>query len=214
MYFLIILSLGTTPSCSSTPPPAFDDISEDNSYNKHSSSTISRRSHQQQQHHQQQHHYQQQQHHHHHQQKQQQKHNHHQQEQQQQSQHQSYDTSTSSSYHDHRKMNVGPAYRSSSSSQKDDMVSVSEIHLDTYLAVDTSSSSHYGSRGGLAWTPPASGEGSTPTWTEGTPSFTDSSSSGDFEHFSPINSSKMDRYKPTVEDAINSLSAEIVNDRH
>lgn len=61
--------------------------------------------------------------------------------------------------------------------------SVSEIHLDTYLAVDTSSSSHYGSRGGLAWTPPASGEGSTPTWTEGTPSFTDSSSSGDFGKF-------------------------------
>lgn len=57
--------------------------------------------------------------------------------------------------------------------------SISEIHLDTYLAVDTSSSSQYGSRGGLAWTPPASGEGSTPTWTEGTPSFTDSSSSGD-----------------------------------
>ena len=57
--------------------------------------------------------------------------------------------------------------------------SVSEVHLDTFLAVDTSSSSHYGSRGGLAWTPPASGEGSTPTWTEGTPSFTDSSSSGD-----------------------------------
>lgn len=57
--------------------------------------------------------------------------------------------------------------------------SVSEIHLDTYLAVDTSCSSQYGSRGGLAWTPPASGEGSTPTWTEGTPSFTDSSSSED-----------------------------------
>lgn len=63
--------------------------------------------------------------------------------------------------------------------------SVSEIHLDTYLAVDTSSSSHYGSRGGLAWTPPASGEGSTPTWTEGTPSFTDSSSSGDFGKYWP-----------------------------
>uniref|UniRef100_A0A1I8PWJ8 PIPK domain-containing protein n=1 Tax=Stomoxys calcitrans TaxID=35570 RepID=A0A1I8PWJ8_STOCA len=200
---------GTTPSCSSTPPPAFDDISEDNSYNKHSSSTTSRRSHQHHHQQQQQHHsstsqqsssssHQQQYHHHHH--------HHHQ-------HHHQNDGLSSSSYHD-RKMNVGPAYRSSSSSQKDDMVSVSEIHLDTYLAVDTSSSSHYGSRGGLAWTPPASGEGSTPTWTEGTPSFTDSSSSGDFEHFSPINSSKMDRYKPTVEDAINSLSAEIVNDRH
>ncbi|XP_073811270.1 phosphatidylinositol 4-phosphate 5-kinase 59B isoform X6 [Musca autumnalis] len=209
---------GTTPSCSSTPPPAFDDISEDNSYNKHSSSTTSRRSHQ--------HHQQHQSHHHHHHSSQQssqpqsqashhQHHHHHHQQQQQPSSthyHQS-DGLSSSSYHD-RKMNVGPAYRSSSSSQKDDMVSVSEIHLDTYLAVDTSSSSHYGSRGGLAWTPPASGEGSTPTWTEGTPSFTDSSSSGDFEHFSPINSSKMDRYKPTVEDAINSLSAEMINDRH
>lgn len=29
------------------------------------------------------------------------------------------------------------------------------------------------------WTSPASVEGSTPTWTEGTPSFTESSSSGD-----------------------------------
>ncbi|XP_075168640.1 phosphatidylinositol 4-phosphate 5-kinase 59B isoform X1 [Haematobia irritans] len=193
---------GTTPSCSSTPPPAFDDISEDNSYNKHSSSTTSRRSHK---HHHQQHQQSSSSSHQHH-------HHHHHQQQQQQHYHQNDGLSTSS-YHD-RKMNVGPAYRSSSSSQKDDMVSVSEIHLDTYLAVDTSSSSHYGSRGGLAWTPPASGEGSTPTWTEGTPSFTDSSSSGDFEHFSPINSSKMDRYKPTVEDAINSLSAEIVNDRH
>lgn len=31
----------------------------------------------------------------------------------------------------------------------------------------------------LTWTPPLSVEGSTPTWTEGTPSFTESSSSGD-----------------------------------
>lgn len=31
----------------------------------------------------------------------------------------------------------------------------------------------------MTWTPPASVEGSTPTWTEGTPSFTESSSSGD-----------------------------------
>lgn len=29
----------------------------------------------------------------------------------------------------------------------------------------------------VCWTPPASVEGSTPTWTEGTPSFTESSSS-------------------------------------
>lgn len=57
--------------------------------------------------------------------------------------------------------------------------SISEIRLDPHLAVDTSSGSQYGSRGALAWTPPASNEGSTPTWTEGTPSFTESSSSGD-----------------------------------
>lgn len=57
--------------------------------------------------------------------------------------------------------------------------SISEIRLDPHLAVDTSSGSQYGSRGALAWTPPASNEGSTPTWTEGTPSFTESSSSGE-----------------------------------
>uniref|UniRef100_W8BCY7 Phosphatidylinositol 4-phosphate 5-kinase type-1 alpha n=1 Tax=Ceratitis capitata TaxID=7213 RepID=W8BCY7_CERCA len=112
-----------------------------------------------------------------------------------------------SQYHHERKMNVGPAFRGS---HKDDIVSISEIHLDTYLAVDTSSSSQYGSRGGLAWTPPASGEGSTPTWTEGTPSFTDSSSSGDMENFSPINTSKTDRHKATVEDTLNSLSSEMI----
>lgn len=47
------------------------------------------------------------------------------------------------------------------------------------MAIDTSGGSQYGSRGALTWTPPASVEGSTPTWTEGTPSFTESSSSGD-----------------------------------
>lgn len=58
--------------------------------------------------------------------------------------------------------------------------SISEIRIDSHLGVDTSSaSSHYGSRGGLTWTPPVSGEGSTPTWTEGTPSYTESSSSGE-----------------------------------
>ncbi|XP_067629729.1 phosphatidylinositol 4-phosphate 5-kinase type-1 alpha-like isoform X2 [Eurosta solidaginis] len=112
-----------------------------------------------------------------------------------------------SHHHQERKMNVGPAFRGS---QKDDIVSISEIHLDTYLAVDISSSSQYGSRGGLAWTPPASGEGSTPTWTEGTPSFTDSSSSGDIENLSPVNSKKHDRHKATVEDTINSLSSEMI----
>lgn len=57
--------------------------------------------------------------------------------------------------------------------------SISEIRLDPYLAVDTSNCSQYGSRGASALTPPASNEGSTPTWTEGTPSFTESSSSCD-----------------------------------
>ncbi|KAL9913919.1 phosphatidylinositol 4-phosphate 5-kinase type-1 alpha isoform X6 [Glossina fuscipes] len=90
---------GTTPSCSSTPPPAFDDISED-SYNKHSTSSISRRSHQHQHHH------------------------HNQQQQQQQQQHQYHHSYSQphDPYHE-RKMNVGPAYRStSSSSQRDDMI--------------------------------------------------------------------------------------------
>lgn len=36
------------------------------------------------------------------------------------------------------------------------------------------------------WTPPASIEGSTPTYTEGTPSFTESSSSGDMGSFDAI----------------------------
>ncbi|BFG04617.1 phosphatidylinositol 4-phosphate 5-kinase type-1 alpha [Drosophila madeirensis] len=133
-------------------------------------------------------------------------HHHHHHHHHQQSQQQAY-YQQQAQYLD-RKMNIGPAYRGS---YKEDIVSVSEVHLDTLLAVDTSSSSQYGSRGGLAWTPPASGEGSTPTWTEGTPSFTDSSSSGDLDNFSPINSSKIDRHKPTVEDAINSLSSGMIN---
>lgn len=65
--------------------------------------------------------------------------------------------------------------------------SISEIRIDSHLGVDTSSaaSSHYGSRGGLTWTPPVSGEGSTPTWTEGTPSYTESSSSGEIGNDPP-----------------------------
>lgn len=120
--------------------------------------------------------------------------------------------------------------------------SVSEIRLDPHLAVDTSCGSHSGSRGALAWTPPASNEGSTPTWTEGTPSFTDSSSSGEIGKTSqigktivfspsvsistdkcflfsaafsgsssPINMSSSDRHKPTVEEALNSLTSEMVS---
>lgn len=49
------------------------------------------------------------------------------------------------------------------------------------LSVESGSSSR---GGGLTWTPPTgSAEGSTPTWTEGTPSFTESSSSGDVGKF-------------------------------
>ncbi|XP_058824668.1 phosphatidylinositol 4-phosphate 5-kinase type-1 alpha isoform X10 [Topomyia yanbarensis] len=84
-------------------------------------------------------------------------------------------------------------------------------------AVESSSNSNYGSRGALAWTPPASVEGSTPTWTEGTPSFTESSSSGDIGTFSgqssPLHAtlSDRDRHKPTVEKALNSLTSEMVS---
>lgn len=62
--------------------------------------------------------------------------------------------------------------------------SISDVRLESRaenkssLSVESGGSSAGHSRG-LAWTPPASVEGSTPTWTEGTPSFTESSSSGD-----------------------------------
>ncbi|XP_011056425.1 PREDICTED: uncharacterized protein LOC105147238 [Acromyrmex echinatior] len=74
-----------------------------------------------------------------------------------------------------------------------DTVSISDVHLESSgsgsgsggretkssLSVESGGSSSRGG-GGLTWTPPAgSAEGSTPTWTEGTPSFTESSSSGD-----------------------------------
>ncbi|XP_026273725.1 phosphatidylinositol 4-phosphate 5-kinase type-1 alpha isoform X2 [Frankliniella occidentalis] len=72
---------------------------------------------------------------------------------------------------------------------REEAVSISEIRLESRpdnkstLSVESgSSTSGFGSsgaRGHLTWTPPASVEGSTPTWTEGTPSFTESSSSGD-----------------------------------
>ncbi|XP_059614711.1 phosphatidylinositol 4-phosphate 5-kinase type-1 alpha isoform X2 [Phlebotomus argentipes] len=69
-----------------------------------------------------------------------------------------------------------------STSYEEDVVSISEIRVHSHLGMDISSgSSHYGSKGGLAWT---SGEGSTPTWTEGTPSYTESSSSGELCHSS------------------------------
>ncbi|XP_055550163.1 probable phosphatidylinositol phosphate kinase DDB_G0267588 isoform X10 [Wyeomyia smithii] len=104
-----------------------------------------------------------------------------------------------------------------SDNYKEDSISISEIRLESHLAVESSSNSNYGSRGALAWTPPASVEGSTPTWTEGTPSFTESSSSGDIGTFSgqssPLHTtlSDRDRHKPTVEKALNSLTSEMVS---
>ncbi|XP_031346556.1 phosphatidylinositol 4-phosphate 5-kinase type-1 alpha-like isoform X15 [Photinus pyralis] len=69
----------------------------------------------------------------------------------------------------------------------EDTVSITDIRLESRAENKSSLSVESGSSGaghsshsrGLAWTPPASVEGSTPTWTEGTPSFTESSSSGD-----------------------------------
>jgi 1-phosphatidylinositol-4-phosphate 5-kinase len=53
----------------------------------------------------------------------------------------------------------------------------SEVTTKSSLSVESSGSGP--TRSTVTWTPPASVEGSTPTWTEGTPSFTESSSSGD-----------------------------------
>jgi len=75
------------------------------------------------------------------------------------------------------------------------VLSISDVHLESSgsgsgsgsggretkssLSVESGGSSSRGG-GGLTWTPPAgSAEGSTPTFTEGTPSYTSSSSSGD-----------------------------------
>ncbi|XP_062548101.1 uncharacterized protein LOC134213259 isoform X5 [Armigeres subalbatus] len=179
---------GTSPSCSSTPPPAFDDISE------HGSSSH---------------------------------------------RHSSDDNKTGSSGGGGGSGGVtsglsrssggigdggstgGTVDRRSASCRsdnyKEDSISISEIRLESHLAVESSSNSNYGSRGALAWTPPASVEGSTPTWTEGTPSFTESSSSGDIGtfsgHSSPLHTtlSDRDRHKPTVEKALNSLTSEMVS---
>ncbi|XP_062548098.1 phosphatidylinositol 4-phosphate 5-kinase type-1 gamma isoform X2 [Armigeres subalbatus] len=181
-------SAGTSPSCSSTPPPAFDDISE------HGSSSH---------------------------------------------RHSSDDNKTGSSGGGGGSGGVtsglsrssggigdggstgGTVDRRSASCRsdnyKEDSISISEIRLESHLAVESSSNSNYGSRGALAWTPPASVEGSTPTWTEGTPSFTESSSSGDIGtfsgHSSPLHTtlSDRDRHKPTVEKALNSLTSEMVS---
>ncbi|KRT82978.1 hypothetical protein AMK59_3613, partial [Oryctes borbonicus] len=119
-------------------------------------------------------------------------------------------------------------------SYKDDIVSIGDIRLESRpenkssLSVESGSSgaghsSHSrsggGGGGGLAWTPPASVEGSTPTWTEGTPSFTESSSSGDMgcpttplrqaSHTATITS----HHKKIVDEALNNLATEMSYER-
>ncbi|XP_043503770.1 phosphatidylinositol 4-phosphate 5-kinase type-1 alpha-like isoform X5 [Polistes fuscatus] len=108
-----------------------------------------------------------------------------------------------------------------------DAVSISDVHLESSgsgsgsggretkssLSVESGGSSRGG--GGLTWTPPAgSAEGSTPTWTEGTPSFTESSSSGDIGcPTTPIRGSHRSedggRIAATVEEALASLTTEM-----
>ncbi|XP_051163359.1 phosphatidylinositol 4-phosphate 5-kinase type-1 alpha isoform X4 [Leptopilina boulardi] len=114
-----------------------------------------------------------------------------------------------------------------------DTVSISDVHLEnsgsgsgsggretkSSLSVESGGSSRGG--GGLTWTPPAgSAEGSTPTWTEGTPSFTESSSSGDIGcPTTPIRSSqrsgdKSGRITATMEEALASLTTEMRRDTY
>ncbi|KAK2580656.1 hypothetical protein KPH14_007761 [Odynerus spinipes] len=110
-----------------------------------------------------------------------------------------------------------------------DAVSISDVHLESSgsgsgsggretkssLSVESGGSSRGG--GGLTWTPPAgSAEGSTPTWTEGTPSFTESSSSGDIGcPTTPIRGSQRSedggRIAATVEEALASLTTEMTH---
>ncbi|KAL1512511.1 hypothetical protein ABEB36_002093 [Hypothenemus hampei] len=116
---------------------------------------------------------------------------------------------------------------------RDDSVSITDIKLESRaetkssLSVESSggsstaggghsSSGGHSSRTGLAWTPPTSVEGSTPTWTEGTPSFTESSSSGDMGcPTTPLRSgsggSSGKHHKKTVEHAINCLTTEMTH---
>ncbi|XP_044265578.1 phosphatidylinositol 4-phosphate 5-kinase type-1 alpha isoform X13 [Tribolium madens] len=110
---------------------------------------------------------------------------------------------------------------------KEDVVSfsITDIKLESRAETKSSLSVESGSSGaghsshsrGLAWTPPASVEGSTPTWTEGTPSFTESSSSGDMGcpttplRQSSNTSMKAGHHKRTVEHAINCLTSEMLH---
>ncbi|XP_018403693.1 PREDICTED: phosphatidylinositol 4-phosphate 5-kinase type-1 alpha-like isoform X8 [Cyphomyrmex costatus] len=107
---------------------------------------------------------------------------------------------------------------------------ISDVHLESSgsgsgsggretkssLSVESGGSSSRGG-GGLTWTPPAgSAEGSTPTWTEGTPSFTESSSSGDIGcPTTPIKGNQRQddggRIAATVEEALASLTTEMTH---
>lgn len=90
-------------------------------------------------------------------------------------------------------------------SHKDDSVSTSEVRLDTRsnLSVDNAGRTHN-------WTPSASTpRGSTPTWTEGTPSFTESSSSGETPY--PSSPLHTDGGKDSVEDTITTLNTMVSN---
>ncbi|KYB26779.1 Phosphatidylinositol 4-phosphate 5-kinase type-1 alpha-like Protein [Tribolium castaneum] len=106
-----------------------------------------------------------------------------------------------------------------------ELFSITDIKLESRAETKSSLSVESGSSGaghsshsrGLAWTPPASVEGSTPTWTEGTPSFTESSSSGDMGcpttplRQSSNTSMKAGHHKQTVEHAINCLTSEMTH---
>lgn len=113
----------------------------------------------------------------------------------------------------------------------EDTVSITDIRLESRAENKSSLSVESGSSGaghsshsrGLAWTPPASVEGSTPTWTEGTPSFTESSSSGDIvngcagcpttpvRHVSLTAATTSVHRKETVEQALNCLTSEMTH---
>ncbi|KAK0159247.1 hypothetical protein PV328_010149 [Microctonus aethiopoides] len=112
-----------------------------------------------------------------------------------------------------------------------DSVSISDVHLESSgsgsgnsgrdtkssLSVESGGSSSRGAGGGLTWTPPTgSAEGSTPTWTEGTPSFTESSSSGDAgcpttPTKGHIQNDIGGRVAATVEEALASLTTEMTH---
>ncbi|XP_011497151.1 PREDICTED: probable phosphatidylinositol phosphate kinase DDB_G0267588 [Ceratosolen solmsi marchali] len=113
-----------------------------------------------------------------------------------------------------------------------DTVSISDVHLESIYSCGSGSGSGDGrqtksslsvesggssSRGATnTWTiPVGSAEGSTPTWTEGTPSFTESSSSGDIGcPTTPIHASqtvKNESRISSVEEALASLTTEMAS---